>query len=86
MLSGQVPFQRSGSPSNTAANIMNRIKNGDFKFEGEQWSTVSQQARDLIQGKCYYSYKFISCGAIESFMLWKMFTVRFFGPLISTFF
>lgn len=51
MLSGQVPFQRSGSPSNTAANIINRIKMGDFKFEGQQWSAVSQQARDLIQGK-----------------------------------
>ncbi|XP_028409650.1 ribosomal protein S6 kinase alpha-5-like isoform X2 [Dendronephthya gigantea] len=50
MLSGQVPFQRSGSPSNTAANIINRIKMGDFKFEGQQWSAVSQQARDLIQG------------------------------------
>lgn len=50
MLSGQVPFQRSGSPSNTAANIMERIKLGDFKFEGQQWSAISQPARDLIQG------------------------------------
>jgi hypothetical protein len=50
MLSGQVPFQRNDSRSNTAANIMTRIKMGDFKFEGHQWSAVSQQARDLIQG------------------------------------
>ena len=50
MLSGQVPFQRSGSPSNTGANIMERIKKGDFKFEGPQWSAISQQAMDLIQG------------------------------------
>ena len=50
MLSGKVPFQKSGSPSNTAANIMARIKMGDFKFDGPQWNAVSQQARDLIQG------------------------------------
>ena len=50
MLSGQVPFQRNDGHSNTAANIMNRIKMGDFKFEGQQWSAVSQDARNLIQG------------------------------------
>ena len=50
MLSGQVPFQRSGSPNNTAANIMKRIKTGDFKFEGAQWAAVSPQAQSLIQG------------------------------------
>ena len=60
MLSGQVPFQRSGSPSNTAANIMNRIKMGDFKFEGQQWLAVSQQARELIQGTVYELAKFSS--------------------------
>lgn len=50
MLSGQVPFQRSDTRGNTAAQIMNRIKMGDFKFEGQHWSAVSQQAIDLIQG------------------------------------
>lgn len=50
MLSGQVPFQRRGSPSNTAVNIVERIKKGDFKFEGNPWSAISQEARDLIQG------------------------------------
>ena len=50
MLSGQVPFQRGDGRSNTAANIMNRIKTGDFKFDGQQWNAVSQNARNLIQG------------------------------------
>ncbi|CAL8298975.1 unnamed protein product [Arctogadus glacialis] len=52
MLSGQVPFQcqeKSQTPS-SAAEIMRKIKQGDFSFKGEAWRGVSQQAQDLIQG------------------------------------
>lgn len=30
---------------------MKKIKKGDFSFEGEAWRNVSQEAKDLIQGK-----------------------------------
>lgn len=52
MLSGQVPFQCQGkSLTHTSAEeIMKKIKQGDFSFEGEAWRNVSQQAKDLIQG------------------------------------
>uniref|UniRef100_A0A8D3APD5 Ribosomal protein S6 kinase alpha-5 n=1 Tax=Scophthalmus maximus TaxID=52904 RepID=A0A8D3APD5_SCOMX len=51
MLSGQVPFQCQGkSLTHTSAEeIMKKIKQGDFSFEGEAWRNVSQQAKDLIQ-------------------------------------
>ncbi|XP_064783778.1 ribosomal protein S6 kinase alpha-5 isoform X3 [Oncorhynchus masou masou] len=51
MLSGQVPFQCQGkSLTHTSAEeIMRKIKQGDFSFEGEAWRSVSQQAKDLIQ-------------------------------------
>uniref|UniRef100_A0A4W5Q3L5 Ribosomal protein S6 kinase n=1 Tax=Hucho hucho TaxID=62062 RepID=A0A4W5Q3L5_9TELE len=51
MLSGQVPFQCQGkSLTHTSAEeIMKKIKQGDFSFEGEAWRSVSQQAKDLIQ-------------------------------------
>lgn len=53
MLSGQVPFQCQGkSLTHTSAEeIMKKIKQGDFSFEGEAWRNVSQQAKDLIQGE-----------------------------------
>lgn len=53
MLSGQVPFQcREKSLTHTSAEeIMKKIKQGDFSFEGEPWRNVSQQAKDLIQGE-----------------------------------
>lgn len=53
MLSGQVPFQcQEKSLTHTSAEeIMKKIKHGDFSFEGEAWRNVSQQAKDLIQGK-----------------------------------
>lgn len=53
MLSGQVPFQcREKSLTHTSAEeIMKKIKQGDFSFEGEAWRNVSQQAKDLIQGE-----------------------------------
>uniref|UniRef100_A0A3P9GZ39 Ribosomal protein S6 kinase n=1 Tax=Oryzias latipes TaxID=8090 RepID=A0A3P9GZ39_ORYLA len=51
MLSGQVPFQcQEPSLTHTSAEeIMKKIKQGDFSFEGEAWRNVSQQAKDLIQ-------------------------------------
>lgn len=55
MLSGQVPFQCQGkSLTHTSAEeIMKKIKQGDFSFEGEAWRNVSQQAKDLIQGEAW---------------------------------
>uniref|UniRef100_A0A3B3HUG9 Ribosomal protein S6 kinase n=1 Tax=Oryzias latipes TaxID=8090 RepID=A0A3B3HUG9_ORYLA len=51
MLSGQVPFQcQEPTLTHTSAEeIMKKIKQGDFSFEGEAWRNVSQQAKDLIQ-------------------------------------
>ncbi|XP_051941490.1 ribosomal protein S6 kinase alpha-5 isoform X2 [Hippocampus zosterae] len=51
MLSGRVPFQcQEQSLTHTSAEeIMKKIKQGDFSFEGEAWRNVSQQAKDLIQ-------------------------------------
>uniref|UniRef100_A0A8C1K9L8 Ribosomal protein S6 kinase n=1 Tax=Cyprinus carpio TaxID=7962 RepID=A0A8C1K9L8_CYPCA len=51
MLSGQVPFQCQGkSLMHTSADeIMRKIKQGDFSFEGEAWRNVSSNAKDLIQ-------------------------------------
>lgn len=53
MLSGQVPFQcQEKTLTHTSAEeIMQKIKQGDFSFEGEAWRNVSQQAKDLIQGE-----------------------------------
>ncbi|XP_048831139.1 ribosomal protein S6 kinase alpha-5 isoform X1 [Brienomyrus brachyistius] len=51
MLSGQAPFQchpKSVAPT-SAEKIMQKIKQGDFSFEGEAWRNVSQQAKDLIK-------------------------------------
>ncbi|KAL0170403.1 hypothetical protein M9458_034999, partial [Cirrhinus mrigala] len=33
----------------SAEEIMRKIKQGDFSFEGEAWRSVSSQAKDLIQ-------------------------------------
>uniref|UniRef100_A0A669CX36 Ribosomal protein S6 kinase n=1 Tax=Oreochromis niloticus TaxID=8128 RepID=A0A669CX36_ORENI len=51
MLSGQVPFQcQEKSLTHTSAEeIMRKIKQGDFSFQGEAWRNVSKQAKDLIQ-------------------------------------
>ncbi|RXN10446.1 ribosomal S6 kinase alpha-5 [Labeo rohita] len=51
MLSGQVPFQCQGKSlmHTSAEDIMRKIKQGDFSFEGEAWRSVSSQAKDLIQ-------------------------------------
>ncbi|KAM9293823.1 ribosomal protein S6 kinase alpha-5 isoform 4-T4 [Gastrophryne carolinensis] len=52
MLCGQVPFQRHDKMATyvTAEDIMRKIKQGDFSFEGESWKNVSQEAKDLIKG------------------------------------
>ncbi|XP_030854268.1 ribosomal protein S6 kinase alpha-5 [Strongylocentrotus purpuratus] len=51
MLSGRVPFQDpSISKSNSASDIMKRIKHGNFSFDGEEWNSVSTPAKDLIKG------------------------------------
>ncbi|KAM4014359.1 ribosomal protein S6 kinase alpha-5 [Anomaloglossus baeobatrachus] len=52
MLSGQVPFQchEKTLMCASAEDIMRKIKQGDFSFEGESWKNVSQEAKDLIQG------------------------------------
>ncbi|KAM9293821.1 ribosomal protein S6 kinase alpha-5 isoform 2-T2 [Gastrophryne carolinensis] len=47
-----VPFQRHDKMATyvTAEDIMRKIKQGDFSFEGESWKNVSQEAKDLIKG------------------------------------
>lgn len=52
MLSGRVPFQceEQTLTSTSAEEIMRKIKQGDFSFEGEAWRSVSQEAKELIQG------------------------------------
>uniref|UniRef100_A0A8C7UN47 Ribosomal protein S6 kinase n=1 Tax=Oncorhynchus mykiss TaxID=8022 RepID=A0A8C7UN47_ONCMY len=55
MLSGQVPFQskqqqRAGMTSSYAADIMHKIKEGDFSFAGEAWKGVSGEAKELVKG------------------------------------
>ncbi|XP_067894664.1 ribosomal protein S6 kinase alpha-5 isoform X2 [Heterodontus francisci] len=52
MLSGKVPFQceEKTLTSTSAEEIMMKIKQGDFSFEGEAWRNVSQEAKELIQG------------------------------------
>lgn len=51
MLSGQVPFQSSGSWYRSSAGfVMQRITQGDIRFEGQQWQSISAPAKDLIQG------------------------------------
>ncbi|PIO31253.1 hypothetical protein AB205_0038800 [Aquarana catesbeiana] len=52
MLSGQVPFQCHDRMVTyaTAEDIMKKIKQGDFSFDGDSWKNVSQEAKDLIQG------------------------------------
>uniref|UniRef100_A0A8C4NW57 Ribosomal protein S6 kinase n=1 Tax=Dicentrarchus labrax TaxID=13489 RepID=A0A8C4NW57_DICLA len=52
MLSGQVPFQseQRGMTSSYAADIMQKIKEGDFSLEGEAWKGVSEDAKELVKG------------------------------------
>ncbi|XP_018111814.1 ribosomal protein S6 kinase, 90kDa, polypeptide 4 L homeolog isoform X1 [Xenopus laevis] len=51
MLSGQVPFQvKRGKFHNRAADIIQKIKEGDFSMEGKCWEHVSEEAKDLVRG------------------------------------
>lgn len=52
MLSGQVPFQsgQRGVTSSYAADIMQKIKEGDFSLDGEAWKGVSEDAKELVKG------------------------------------
>lgn len=49
MLSGLAPFY-SRPRLDTANSIMRRIKEGDFRMDGEAWRCVSAQAKNLCKG------------------------------------
>lgn len=49
MLSGKVPFQ-SSHRDRSAESIMSKIKGGEFSMKGKEWSSVSEQAKQLIKG------------------------------------
>lgn len=53
MLSGQVPFQSElrRMPLSHVADIMRKIKEGDFSLEGEAWRGVSEEAKELVRGR-----------------------------------
>ena len=64
MLSGQVPFQSSRS-FRSSDFIMQRITQGDIRFEGQQWESISPAAKELIKGILYkvpYQPVQICCG------------------------
>uniref|UniRef100_L7M026 non-specific serine/threonine protein kinase n=1 Tax=Rhipicephalus pulchellus TaxID=72859 RepID=L7M026_RHIPC len=48
MLSGRAPFQTPSRNANSAA-LMQRIREGEFSFNGPQWEPVSDQAKDVIR-------------------------------------
>ena len=66
MLSGQVPFQSHDRSltCTSAVEIMKKIKKGDFSFEGEAWKNVSQEAKDLIQGKALKKSQCAQCTSL----------------------
>ncbi|WKX91544.1 hypothetical protein Q1695_009960 [Nippostrongylus brasiliensis] len=49
MLSGQVPFH-ARSKTESATEIMQRIRKAEFSFEGDAWRAVSVEAKQLING------------------------------------
>ena len=49
MLSGRFPFF-SRLKTDSASHVMRRIKEGDFRLEGEAWRCVSSQAKSLTKG------------------------------------
>ena len=49
MLSGRSPFY-SRLKTDSASHVMRRIKEGDFRLEGEAWRCVSTQAKNLTKG------------------------------------
>ena len=51
MLSGRSPFlTTSRSREDSASSIIRRIKNGDFKMDGEVWKYITPTARTLAKG------------------------------------
>ena len=48
MLSGRSPFY-SRTRTDSASHVMRRIKEGDFRLEGEPWRYVSSQAKSLTK-------------------------------------
>ena len=57
MLSGKAPFQASNRGANAGASaVMDRIRSGEFKFDGPSWDVVSDEAKRVIRGK-YLSTK-----------------------------
>lgn len=49
MLSGRVPFQ-THRKHESASDVMRRIRNAEFSFEGPEWQQVSEDGKDLICG------------------------------------
>ena len=49
MLSGRSPFY-SKLRTDSASHVMRRIKEGDFRLEGEAWRYVTTQAKNLTKG------------------------------------
>lgn len=49
MLSGHVPFYVR-SKYESASDIMKRIQNAEFSFDGPEWTGVTEDAKDLISG------------------------------------
>lgn len=47
MLSGNVPFH-ARSKCESATDIMGRIRNAEFSFDGSQWQNISTEAKTLI--------------------------------------
>lgn len=62
MLSGQVPFQSSRS-FRSSDFIMQRITQGDIRFEGQQWESISPAAKELIKG-ILYKIPYEQCNAV----------------------
>lgn len=64
MLCGQVPFQgaRGGSPQSRAADIIHKIKEGDFVMQGESWEHVSDEAKELVKGRSLMYLKSMKSG------------------------
>lgn len=50
MLSGRAPFHANGREGNASA-VMQRIKTGDFDFDGDAWKHVSSRAKNIVQGE-----------------------------------
>lgn len=49
MLCGKAPFH-ARSRDDSAVDVMNRIKGGDFTFSAPSWSSVSDEAKAIVRG------------------------------------